>query len=98
MVLRTNVGSSRNPLAQRLFRLLVKQGTLFGISPLADWNDREQKDAKHADLLSKTFSQDVWQRVAADADADKSWLFDLVVHDIVSGKAFLAVFRIPSMD
>ena len=98
MVFRVNAGSSRNPLVQRLLRLVARQVQRHHIVALADWNDREQDDAKHADDLSKTFTQSVWRRMAVGADKHKSWLFDLVVHDIVSGKAFAAVFRIPSMD
>jgi len=98
MVFRVNAGSSNNPLVQRLLRLIARQTTAFNITPLADWNDREQPDAKHADRLSKTFFLQDWAAFRPADVASRSWLFDIIVHDLHSGKAFGAVFRLPCLD
>ena len=98
MVFRVNAGSSRNPLVQRLLRLLAKQITRWGITPLADWNDREQDDARHADRLSKTFMTKQWQSTQTSTQTGKAWLFDIIIHDLATGNAVVAVFRVPSMN
>ena len=97
-VFRINAGSSRNPLVQRLLRLLAMQIQKHGVTPLVDWNDREQPDAKHADLLSKTFSTEQWSTLTTDSTTSRSWLIDLIIHDLNTGQAIAAVFRIPAMD
>ena len=77
---------------------MAAQISKYGVTPLVDWNDREQLDAKHADALSKTFSTDQWSSVATDTTASRSWLIDLIIHDLNTGQAVSAVFRIPAMD
>ena len=98
MVFRVNAGSSRDQLVQRLLRLLARQITLFDITPIADWNERSFEDAVHADILSKTFTWDQWERMRPAEHRSRSWLIDIIIHDVASGQAVAAVFRIPSMD
>lgn len=100
MVFRTNAGSARDPLVQRLLRFMARLTTVWRVTFLADWNNRESPDARHADQLSKTFSPSQWQALAASAQrvTSKSWLFDLVIHDMHTGQVISAVFRIPRMD
>ena len=97
-VFRLLAGSSNNPLVQRLLRLIMKQCTKHNITNIGDWNDREQPDAVHADKLSKTFSPEDWECIRTTNKSNKqSWVIDIVIHDIVTGHAVTAAFRVPLM-
>ena len=102
MVFRTNAGSSRDHRVQRLLRLLARQITVHGITPLADWNHRSFADAIHVDKLSKVFSVTQWDSFQpasspSPSPSHSSWHIDLVIHDLRTGRAVTAAFRIPSM-
>ena len=99
MVFRTNAGSSRDSRVQRLLRLLARQITVFGITPLADWNHRSFADAVHADKLSKIFSVAQWHDLQprSPSTPGPSWIIDLILHDLTTGSITTAAFRIPAM-
>ena len=97
MAFRINAGSSSNPLVQRLLRLMAVQTTTYGTTYLADWNNRDQPDAQHADILSKTFSVQDWESIRTTHTARDSWLMDVIIHDLITGKAVMAVFRVPRL-
>ena len=63
---------------------------------LADWNNRDQLMAQHADDLSKTIiDQYGWEKYAPETSPP--WIFDLVVHELASDKCVQTSIRIPGL-
>ncbi len=65
----------------------------YGSWCVADWNDRDQPGAQHADNISKVFNIDFWRSLGGNIN--RSWTMDLIIQDTDSGKCYLASFRVP---
>lgn len=94
VVFRINCGSCRNPLGRRLLQAMADSLHANQSHLIADWNNREQPDARHADDLSKVFTRDQWH---PDALAAKPWSFLLIIHHIASNETVSAWIRIPRL-
>jgi phage terminase large subunit-like protein len=60
---------------------------------LADWNNRDQPLAVHADDLSKILTPAEWTH--ASRPTAPAWVFDLIIQEVESGKAVSTTIRIP---
>jgi hypothetical protein len=94
VVFRTNCGSCKNPLGRRLMQAMAQCLHLNQSHLLADWNNREQPDARHADDLSKVFMRWQWH---PDALTAKPWKFMLLIHHIATDEVVSAWIRIPRL-
>ena len=94
VVFRTNCGSCRNPLGRRLLQAMSLCLHENEAHVLADWNNREQPDAKHADDLSKIFTREQWDR---EAIAAKPWRFRIIIHQVNQDKVFSAWINVPRL-
>jgi hypothetical protein len=94
VVFRVNCGSCRNPLGRRLMQAMSLCLHNNDTHLLADWNNREQPDAKHADDLSKVFTREQWDQAAIAA---KPWRFRLIIHQLNNDKIFSAWINVPRL-
>lgn len=60
---RINCGFCRSPLARRLLTVIADALYDTNSHMIADWNNREQPLAKHADILSKIFTAEQWENI-----------------------------------
>ena len=92
---RVNCGSCRSPLGRRL--LTVTADALYESQShiIADWNNREQPLARHADLLSKIFSTDQWSNI--QQESGPPWIFDLFIQGGSPTQIFRTEIRIPRL-
>ena len=96
LVFRLNAGSCGCPFTRRLLRMQQSSLDRAGSWCIADWNNRDQHDAVHADKISKVFHERFWRSVAAPADIRHTWCMDIVLHDLDTDEIYSAVFRVPS--
>ena len=94
-VFRLNCGSCRNPIGLVLMKAMSTALAARNNHLLADWNNREQLLAKHADDLSKTLDTEAWETYAPLAEPP--WMFDLVIHDLKTDECCHTVIRIPGL-
>ena len=92
---RINCGSCKSPLARRLMTVIAD--ALYDTSShmIADWNNREQPLAKHADILSKIFSEDEWSSI--QSQQGPPWIFDLYIQGGSPPRIFRTAIRIPRL-
>ena len=90
---RLNCGSCRCPLGHRLIRNMHDKLFETDCHMLADWNNREQPHALHADDLSKVLTPLQWSQHYPDTSP--AWVFDLIIHHRGSGQVRSAAMRIP---
>ena len=74
---RINCGSCRSPLGRRLLTVMADALAEAKSHVLADWNDRDQPFAQHADDLSKILSPADWDSLARPSHPP--WIFDLFI-------------------
>ena len=94
-VFRLNCGSCRNPIGLVLMKAMSEALSKSNNHLIADWNNREQTIAQHADDLSKTLDEFAWKTYAPLTKPP--WMFDIVVHDMKTGECDQAVVRIPGL-
>ena len=92
---RLNCGSCRSPLGLRLMRNMHDKLYETHCHMLADWNNREQPHAVHADDLSKILTPALWQQHFPHTGP--AWVFDLVIHHRKSDQVRSASIRIPRL-
>ena len=90
---RINCGSCRSPLGRRLLRVIADALVNSRSHILADWNNREQPLAQHADQLSKILSADQWHEHASSADPP--WIMDLFIQ--AGNRTIQTSIRIPHL-
>ena len=95
VVFRTNCGSCRNPVGRHLIQASADAVATCNGHILADWNNREQSRAQHADLLSKILSEHKWTHL--QSDSLPPWMFNLFIHDINNNQCISANIRIPRL-
>ena len=95
VVFRINCGSCRNPLGRRLLTAMMDALAKNKSHILADWNNREQIAARHADDLSKVFSTEQWDIIRPEDE--QPWKFDLIIQDIESEECIACTIRIPRL-
>lgn len=95
VVFRLNCGSCRNPIGLALIKVMSAALAKSDNHLLADWNNREQMIARHADDLSKTVDQHAWRTHAPSTHPP--WVFDLVIHELASDKCIQTTIRIPGI-
>ena len=95
VVFRINCGSCKNPLGLQMFKTCLQALHDADTHLIADWNNREQLDAQHADDTSKAISRDQW--LDQFDLSPKPWIFQLVIHDLHSDTALSAKFRLPRL-
>ena len=87
-------GSVRCPLTRRLFKFLRYALDKTNSWCVADWNDRNQTDAQHADYISKVFNPADWASWSRNLP---SWKFTCILHDLETNDCFSFVLRIPNL-
>ena len=92
-VFRLNCGSCRNPVGRKLIQTMSDALAKVKGHSLADWNNREQSRAKHADDLSKTLTEEEWHQI--QHEDLPAWMFNLYIHHIKSNTCVAADIRIP---
>ena len=90
---RINCGSCRSPLGRRLLMVIADALVHSRSHILADWNNREQPLARHADQLSKILSRDQWSKYSRSADPP--WVLDLFIQ--ADNKTIQTSIRIPHL-
>ena len=90
---RINCGSCRSPLGRRLLTVIADALAESEGHILADWNDRDQPLAQHADDLSKILSPGGW--ASLERPTHPPWMFDLFIH--AEGKTIQTSIRIPRL-
>ena len=95
VVFRLNCGSCRNPVGRKLIEASADALASTNSHMLADWNNREQPQAVHADVLSKILSESEWQQF--QNPNQPAWTFNLFIHHIQSNKTISAILRIPRL-
>ena len=95
VVFRLNYGSCRNPLGRVLIRTIMDSLSISNNYLLADWNNREQTRAKHADVLSKILTANEW--LPLQPQNQPAWIFNLFIHHINSNQCISADIRIPRL-
>lgn len=95
VVSRINCGSCRSPIGRRLLMAMVDTLTDADSHVLADWNNREQPLAVHADLLSKIFTPSYW--ASLPTAHQRPWVFNLVLHDLKSDRCICTTIRLPRL-
>ena len=95
VVFRINCGSCRNPVGRKLLETSADALASTHGHMLADWNNREQPRAVHADLLSKILSESEWQNI--QSPRQPAWIFNLFIHSIRENKTISANIRIPKL-
>jgi hypothetical protein len=94
-VFRLNCGSCRNPIGLVLMKAMSATLAKTNNHLLADWNNREQLIARHADDLSKTMDKYAWKTYAPFKEPP--WMFDLVIHDLKTDECVQTTMRIPGL-
>ena len=92
---RINCGSCRNPLGRCLLTALADSLAASRCHILADWNNREQPHAVHADELSKVLEPYQWTSLIHPSS--KPWSFDLIVHELASQEVTHCSIRVPRL-
>ena len=95
VVFRLNCGSCRNPLGRILIQNASDALASSNSHLLADWNNREQPLAVHADDISKIISEKEWQQL--QPPNQPPWIFNLFIHDIRTNECVSADIRIPRL-
>jgi len=95
VVFRLNCGSCRNPLGRVLIQNSADALARTNSYLLADWNNREQPLAKHADQLSKILTEFEWNQI--QTTNQPAWIVNLYIHDINSNTCISADMRIPRL-
>ena len=92
---RVNRGSCRGPLGRRLMTVIADSLYETDSHVIADWNNREQLLARHADLLSKIFSTLQWSDI--QQQPGPPWIFDLFIKGGSPPQIFRTELRIPRL-
>lgn len=92
---RLNCGSCRNPLGRALITILADTLAANHCHILADWNNREQPHACHADDLSKVFSPSQWTSI--QSQSSRPWVLDLIIHDLNTDHIIQGSLRLPRL-
>ena len=93
VVARINCGSCRSPLGRRLMTAIADALCTSLGHILADWNNRDQPLAVHADDLSKILSPAQWKDL--DRPSGSPWIFDLFIRS--KHKTVRTSIRIPRL-
>ena len=92
---RVNCGSCRSPLGRRLLTAIADALWHSRSHMIADWNNREQPLAAHADTLSKILTCNQWKRLASSTQPP--WIFDLVIQGQDPQQTYVTSIRIPRL-
>ena len=93
VVARINCGSCRSPLGRRLLTATSDSLAKYCSHILADWNNRDQPLAVHADHLSKILNPSQWARLIRPPGP--AWVFDLFIQD--GSSTIRTAIRIPRL-
>ena len=95
VVFRINCGSCKNPLGLILMKVMSRALAMQDNHILADWNNREQMMAQHADHLSKIIGTRAW--LHDSPMQEPPWVFDLVIHELATDRCVQTSIRIPGL-